>query len=83
MIDPALERQILEALKPVRKGVAKLLGYFFLPCPLCGLEFAGYEWLDEATIYPKGDGSGEGICPPCFHEGKAQKPFWAQVVQDD
>lgn len=77
------EREVLEALKPARKALAKLLGYFFLPCPLCGLEFAGYEWKDGASIYPNGDGSGQGICPPCSHEGKAQQAFWAKGIPDD
>lgn len=81
MSDTSFERRVLEVLKPVRKTLAGSLGYFFVPCPLCGLEFAGYEWLAGASIYPDGVGSGQGICPPCFHEGKAQEPFWAEGIR--
>lgn len=59
---------------------AKITGFFFLPCPLCGQEFAGYEWREqregdtrlEASI-PAPDGPQNmsmGICPACTRAGR-------------
>lgn len=58
-----------------RKAYAWWAGYFWLPCPLCGTKFAGFEWEDGAVIadpdYPAGSGRGRGICVACFKKGRA------------
>lgn len=46
---------------------ASLGAYFWLPCPLCGREFGGHEWLTGPfSSVPDGEpGRRSGICPPC------------------
>jgi len=56
----------------VRRALAAVGGYFFLPCPVCGTEFAGFEWVTGAIIWdPDDPTTGHGICPRCFRDGKA------------
>lgn len=43
----------------LNKGIAKIFGYFWSICPICGEPFAGYEWSLNNTIYYAG---GEGKC---------------------
>jgi hypothetical protein len=57
------------------KRLAQALGYFGLPCPLCGQEFGGHEW--EAYIDGKvgsiptdKPGISQGICPDCTEGGR-------------
>lgn len=56
--------------------VAKTLGYFWLPCPLCGEEFGGHEWRNILGHYSsipcpdRGADYGVGICPDCTAAGK-------------
>jgi hypothetical protein len=55
---------------------ARLRGYFWLPCPLCGQEFGGHEWRYENSfgIIPSGKpGIGLAICPDCAVEKRNQK----------
>ena len=56
---------------------ARLLGYFWLPCPVCRQEFSGHEWRKvngHVSTIPDGDQSGPmskatGICPDCTAAG--------------
>lgn len=63
---------------------ARALGYFWLPCPLCGEEFAGQEWKlgpngEAASVPAPGDPhSGTAICPSCTAEGKGDAA-WAEI----
>lgn len=41
---------------------ARLRGYFWLPCPLCGEMTGGHEWRDTL---PLGGGRGRATCPRC------------------
>lgn len=45
---------------------AHAFGYFWLPCPLCGVNFGGHEWqgYKYGEIYQGGD-SWKGICRNC------------------
>ncbi len=43
---------------------ARLGGYFWLSCPLCGQMFGGHEWEDENTLIQTPT-SGVGVCPDC------------------
>ena len=46
---------------------AKLMGYFWLPCPICNEMFGGHEsvWTLKDTIY-----TGFGVCPDCIEKAK-------------
>lgn len=43
---------------------ADFFGYFWIPCPLCGECFSGYEWRfnDYACIPTDEVGRGLGVC---------------------
>jgi hypothetical protein len=40
---------------------ARFFGYFWLPCPICGYEFSGYEWGRHK--YP--ERNSRAICHRC------------------
>lgn len=48
---------------------ARTHGFFWAPCPRCGVPFSGHEWRTAHEI-PKDDGTGQNqaICPPCAYE---------------
>jgi len=52
---------------------ARLFGYFWLPCPLCGQMSGGHEWRDidgKPSSIPTGiPGESHGICPDCTRAG--------------
>ena len=59
----------------MHKIIANALGYFWLPCPLCGEPFGGHEWRDidgKASSIPdvESPGTHHGICPSCTRAGK-------------
>lgn len=37
-------------------------GYFWLPCPLCHENFAGFEWGVGSLVTDPATGSGRGVC---------------------
>ncbi len=43
------------------KLYAKLFGYFWLPCHICGNYFGGHEWPEDHTMYIN-PGYGVGFC---------------------
>lgn len=51
---------------------AKMLGYFWLPCPLCGRYFGGHEWKDgnEYLLMDTDGNGGTGICSDCGDKRK-------------
>lgn len=59
---------------------ARLSGYFWLPCTLCGQMSGGHEWRDidgnpSAIPNPGGEGgSFMGICPDCTRAGLGSVP---------
>jgi hypothetical protein len=60
----------------LNKAVAKFFGYFWLPCEICGEEFAGFEWLEDHVIREKGK-HGRGVCykPECGLEAKKRSNY--------
>jgi len=57
----------------LEKQYANRMGYFWLPCPLCGIFFGGHEWKngDEYSIPIKNrPGFFKGICPDCGNKRK-------------
>jgi hypothetical protein len=55
--------------------LAWIANYFWLPCPICGENFAGFEWGESLM---RTLGSGEGTCskPECIAETrKRNKEF--------
>lgn len=70
LTDPQVMRERVRA-----SGVAASGSYFWLPCPLCGLEFGGHEWLRGSAERPSGISSSRpgvitGICPFCTMAGR-------------
>lgn len=47
----------------LNRAFAWLFGYFWLPCPLCGEDFGGHEWLPNHVIYLLE--GGRGVCESC------------------
>jgi hypothetical protein len=61
---------------------AVVSGRFWLPCPLCGVEFSGLEWMrgtgeKPADVHLPGDPPGilAGICPFCTAAGRGALPY--------
>lgn len=52
----------------VHELFAKVNGYFWLPCPICGEYFGGHEWTDPRATIWQADGSGSGVCAGCIPE---------------
>lgn len=61
------------------------LGYFWLPCPLCGKYFGGHEWKDRKgrssrIVDPARSRPGAtyrtGICPNCTRDGLGDPASW-------
>ena len=65
--------------RSIAKAYARMFGYFWLPCPLCGQEFGGHEWKDidgKCSTIPwpqEGPGMNKGICPDCTKAGKGYR----------
>jgi endogenous inhibitor of DNA gyrase (YacG/DUF329 family) len=57
---------------------AKAMGFFWLPCPLCGTESGGHEWRDidgkPSAIPGNEPNTAIGICPSCTRAGKGIRP---------
>jgi hypothetical protein len=42
---------------------AALSGHFWIPCPICGTPFSGWEWgMDAHTFYNAARTTGWGVC---------------------
>lgn len=66
--------------RALNRLLARLGGYFWLPCPLCGQPFGGHEWhdvdgLSSIVNVPGNPGSGRGICPDCTAAGFGSDRF--------
>jgi predicted RNA-binding Zn-ribbon protein involved in translation (DUF1610 family) len=53
---------------------ARLNNYFWLPCPLCGQEFGGHEWVTDNEYHSieTSPGAGKAICPDCGDKREAE-----------
>jgi len=54
----------------IRRILAFLTRTFWLPCPLCGKPFGGYE--NDTGHMMTGPGIGVMICPDCNHRGERE-----------
>jgi len=52
------------------KIYAKTMGYFWIPCPLCGRMFGGHEWLN-GNILKVSLNRGVTVCLDCGKKAKA------------
>lgn len=43
---------------------AKIVGYFWLPCPICGRYFGGHEWQEGCSICSEQKELREAVCSP-------------------
>jgi hypothetical protein len=64
---------------------ARLAGYFWIACPLCGREFGGHEraagWPSVLDAVPSGKpGTGRAICPRCTAAGYGCWPLDEEVT---
>ncbi|HUT59316.1 MAG TPA: hypothetical protein VNA25_15815 [Phycisphaerae bacterium] len=48
---------------------AYLFHYFWLPCPICGRQFGGHEWLPDHALMLSLH-KGIAVCPNCGDEAK-------------
>jgi len=58
----------MSILRTINKVIANNVGYFWLPCPVCGNDFGGHEWGDSDYSSIPEDDEGHsfvGICPNC------------------
>lgn len=55
--------------RKINKWYANMLGYFWIPCPICGNNFGGHEWKLKNTLEYK-DSSGKGVCSDCGEEAR-------------
>jgi hypothetical protein len=78
-LEPAVDTSSLTFVQErIRAGIfASLHGYFWLPCPLCGIDFGGHEWRDGEPDKPSHipdpggiPGLFKGICPYCTEAGR-------------
>lgn len=58
----------------MEKAKAVAGGYFWLPCPCCGEEFGGHEWVTDGPLPgsvpdPAVPQQSWGICPKCTELG--------------
>ena len=60
---------MIKKFRSLHRFYAFIMGYFWLPCPLCGGHFGGHEWTNCDGI-PKPDEPGIklGICNDCAQE---------------
>lgn len=60
--------------RKAHQAYASAMGFFWLPCPLCGTMSGGHEWRDidgKPSSVPDLDRPGmfHGICPACTRAG--------------
>jgi hypothetical protein len=62
----------------VAKFLAKVGGYFWLPCPICQEPFAGFEWGSECLHTTPNSGTGVCSKPECEAEARQRnEQFWS------
>ena len=59
----------MKASRILHKLFANIFGYFWTPCPLCGIQFGGHEVKQIVFVYLP-DGTKKQICPStaCLHK---------------
>jgi hypothetical protein len=51
----------------LHRWYADLMGYFWLPCPICGENFGGHEWAATLMLNKS---KGYGVCPKCVEAAR-------------
>lgn len=67
--------------RTVARWLAKMRGYFWLPCPVCGEDFAGFEtYVGECCVVTT-EGA-RTVCskPDCVTEGKRQYDLYVRPL---
>ncbi len=76
-------------LRAAHRWYANRRGMFWLPCPLCGVEFGGHEWRSvggRLASVPDPTGPRNmsvGICPRCTKAGRGVAVDLGDGVMDD
>ena len=63
-------RMFLRAPPSLREAMARAVGNFWLPCPLCGTHFAGFECLSNASVKTSEEGLRKMVCPFCIRKAR-------------
>ena len=58
--------------RTLNKLYANFLGYFWMPCDLCGQMFGGHEIVYPDGFIMTGWNTGKAVCPDCAENGKAK-----------
>lgn len=73
-------------LRWLHRWYAAVGGFFWLPCPLCGVHFGGHEWRPvggRLASVPDPCGPSNmsvGICPRCTRAGLGRELSWDDVT---
>ena len=69
--------------KFLRRLRARLGGYFWLPCPLCGEMFGGFECSNQSvftpTASPENGNIAQVVCRPCSRNRRPE--IWRNHVE--
>ena len=77
----SLSKETRLSFRWLNKLYANLFGYFWLPCPICGKDFGGHEWLLEDMVMVTWV-DGKGVCPRCGEEAKRRNlEYMASYLQ--
>lgn len=58
--------------------IANLLGYFWLPCPICGENFGGHEWT-SGSVLRKSPTKTVGVCDNCTKRAKNPDKYFGPL----
>ena len=60
-------------MRALHKLYARVFGYFWKPCPMCGQMFGGHECSPEFGLM-KSDTTAQAVCknPQCIHDSAVQ-----------
>ena len=65
--------------RKAQEAYAKLHGYFWLPCPLCGNMFGGHEWGSGSNSSIKISWNrSKGVCPNCHDAAREYNEKWEE-----
>lgn len=65
--------------RKILRAKARAGHYFWLPCPICGEDFAGFEWTGNVLV---GAGRSHGTCPNCPGQWLRRGDHYVEVRVD-
>lgn len=71
MTNPSKKQSILPRF--IHRVYAFMMGYFWLPCPICGRYYGGHEIKSKTSILYTSLCGGKCVCPSRGCEEEAQK----------